>query len=244
MRKMLFVFGILLLFLSCKNTQCSSSAELLVVKSTSNDGEKSQAMVEFLTPFRTKLSEKMDVRLATSAQIMTADRPESLLSNLICDVLLKKANKYLKTDFSIYNIGGLRNALPQGDVYLRTIYEILSFDNQLVILSLLGEDVDKLCQSIARVGGEGVAGISFYIENGIAKDIRIQNIPLDKSRIYHIATNDYLSLGNDKMEPLANHTDIVYLNLKVRDIFVDYIVDLESRGEVVSSKLDGRIYKK
>ena len=244
MRKMLFVFGILLLFFSCRNTECSSKVELLEVKSTSQDGEASQEMIDFLTSFRTKLSEKMDVRLATSAQTMYSDRPESLLSNLICDVLLKKANQSQQIDFAIYNIGGLRSSLPRGDIYLRTIYEILPFDNQLVFLSLRGEDVEQLCQCIAKVGGEGVAGISFCIENGIAKDIKVQDIPLDKNRMYCVATNDYLSFGNDKMESLARHINIVYSTLKVRDVFIDYITDLESRGEVISSKLDGRIYKK
>lgn len=244
MRRILLVFGILFLFFSCKNVQVRSTVELIKVRPLSSEGTKTLEMVNFLTPFRERLSQQMDKRLAFSAQTMSVGRPESLLSNLICDVLLKEANSFLKTDFAVYNLGGLRKSLPQGNITLRTIYEILPFDNQLVIVELSGNDVEELCQSIAKVGGEGVAGITFCIENGMAKEIRIQGKPLNKNRMYHIATNDYLSFGNDKMEPLSRHIHIIHSNLQVRNVFINYITDLEQRGEKITSKLDGRIYEK
>ena len=67
---------------------------------------------------------------------------------------------------------------------------------------------------------------------------------MDIHKVYSVATNDYLSFGNDKMEPLANYSNIVYSNLQIRDIFIRYVVDLNSRGEYIVSKLDRRIYEK
>lgn len=244
MRKILLAFSVLFLFFSCKNTQVGSTVELIKVQPLTSESVKTAEMVNFLAPFQDRLSQQMDKRLAFSAQTMSVGRPESLLSNLVCDVLLHEANSFLKTDFAVYNVGGLRKSLPQGNVTLRTIYEILPFDNQLVILKLSGGDVEDLCQSIAKVGGEGVAGITFCIEDGTAKDIRIQGRSLDKNRMYNIATNDYLSFGNDKMEPLSRHIHITHLNLQVRSVFINYITDLEQRGEKITSKLDGRIYEK
>lgn len=244
MRKILLAFSVLFLFFSCKNTQVGSTVELIKVQPLTSESVKTAEMVNFLAPFQDRLSQQMDKRLAFSAQTMSVGRPESLLSNLVCDVLLHEANSFLKTDFAVYNVGGLRKSLPQGNVTLRTIYEILPFDNQLVILKLSGGDVEDLCQSIAKVGGEGVAGITFCIEDGTAKDIRIQGRSLDKNRMYNIATNDYLSFGNDKMEPLSRHIHITHLNLQVRSVLINYITDLEQRGEKITSKLDGRIYEK
>lgn len=244
MRKILLAFSVLFLFFSCKNTQVGSTVELIKVQPLTSESVKTAEMVNFLAPFQDRLSQQMDKRLAFSAQTMSVGRPESLLSNLVCDVLLHEANSFLKTDFAVYNVGGLRKSLPQGNVTLRTIYEILPFDNQLVILKLSGGDVEDLCQSIAKVGGEGVAGITFCIEDRTAKDIRIQGRSLDKNRMYNIATNDYLSFGNDKMEPLSRHIHITHLNLQVRSVFINYITDLEQRGEKITSKLDGRIYEK
>lgn len=244
MKKISFFFSVLFLLFSCRNAELSTNVELIRIKPLLENGTKVTEMIDYLSPFQEKLSEQMEKRLGFSVTMMSVGRPESLLSNLICEVLLQEANSFRETDFAVYNMGGIRKFLPQGEISLRTIYEILPFDNQLVIVQLLGYDVEALCHSIAKVGGEGVAGISFCIENGVAKDIKIQGVPLDIQKVYSVATNDYLSFGNDKMEPLANYSNIVYSNLQIRDIFIRYVVDLNSRGEYIVSKLDRRIYEK
>jgi len=55
-----------------------------------------------------------------------------------------------------------------------------------------------------------------------------------------LATNDYLSFGNDKMVPLVNNLKIYDTGLQLRDLILESISECSS----VASVLDGRIYEK
>ena len=190
--------------------------------------------------YKSALDEKMNVPVGVCVATMDVGRPESLLSNFVCDAMLKKANEFMPTDFALTNVGGLRKSISQGEVTLRTVYEVMPFDNRLVLLDLSGHDVLALCDAIALVGGEGVSGITFGIENGKAVGAKIAGKAIDANRIYRLATNDYLSFGNDKMEPLVNSLSVYDTGLQLRDLILESIAELSP----VESVLDGRIYEK
>jgi len=64
---------------------------------------------------------------------------------------------------------------------------------------------------------------------------------LDAEKLYTITTNDYLAGGNDKMVQLAEYEKRVNTGIKVRDMLLDYIKGETSKGNMIQSKLDGRI---
>ena len=68
----------------------------------------------------------------------TDSGPESLLSNLIADVLREAAVEVLgkPADMGLINIGGIRNSLTEGDITTENIYEILPFENSLCVLTM------------------------------------------------------------------------------------------------------------
>jgi len=66
---------------------------------------------------------------------------------------------------------------------------------------------------------------------------------LDTKKLYSIATNDYLAGGNDKMVQLAMYEKRVNTGIKIRDILLDYIKGETKKGNMIQSKLDGRITK-
>ena len=70
-----------------------------------------------------------------SAKVMIAERPESPLSNLLSDILVWAGNKYgERPDFGIYNIGGMRASLPQGEVTFGHILEVAPFENGDIVI--------------------------------------------------------------------------------------------------------------
>jgi hypothetical protein len=59
--------------------------------------------------------------------------------------------------------------------------------------------------------------------------------------VYKVVSTDYLSWGNDQLEPLANFINSTPLNMMMRDAMFDYVTCATIKGEKISAKLDNRI---
>ncbi|MDD4970317.1 MAG: 5'-nucleotidase C-terminal domain-containing protein [Paludibacter sp.] len=197
----------------------------------------------YLQPLKERVGAKMNVVIGQAAETMKGHGPESLLSNFSADVYKRTATVFLgeKVDIGIVNLGGLRTVVPAGNITVGKVFELMPFENELVILWLKGDKLDELLQYFASMGGEGVSGLRMVIDHGKATNITIDGKPLDKDKLYTIATNDYLAGGNDKMIQLAQHVKRVNTGIKVRDMLLDYIKNETRKGNKIQSKLDGRI---
>jgi 2',3'-cyclic-nucleotide 2'-phosphodiesterase (5'-nucleotidase family) len=174
---------------------------------------------------------------------MRSHAPESLLSNFCTDVYRQSASDFTdeKVDLAIVNLGGLRTTIPSGNITVWKIFELMPFENELVIIWLKGDKLLELLQFFAKVGGEGVSGLRMEIRNGKATNIYIENQPIDISKTYVIATNDYLAGGNDKMFQLAMYEKRLNTGIKIRNMLLNYIKMETKNGNKIQSSLDGRI---
>ena len=204
-----------------------------------------EAAVALVQSYKAKVDSVMSPVIGRSQMEMDVDRPESLLSNFVADVLLRAGSNYAgrPMDFAVINVGGLRTSLPEGDVTYGDVYEILPFQNTLCILEMKGEDVLALFRQMAAVGGEGLSGARLVISGGmLLEEARIGGKPVEPERVYQVATIDYLAEGNDGMAAFKEATRRVCPEgATIRQIVVDYIKECASRGEALASKLDGRI---
>ncbi|MDR1584593.1 MAG: 5'-nucleotidase C-terminal domain-containing protein [Prevotellaceae bacterium] len=198
----------------------------------------------FILPYKQQIDSELNTVIGRSATAMAVARPESLLSNFSADMLREAASEKLDTiiDIAIVNVGGLRTQLPKGDITKRHIFELMPFENELVVLWLRGEKLSELLDIIASVGGEGISGIKMGIKNNNAVNVLINGQPLEPDKLYAIATNDFLAGGNDKLTPLAEYERRVDSGLKLRNVYIDYIVSKTQKGGEIQSKLDKRIY--
>ena len=198
----------------------------------------------FLLPFKQKIDAEMNVVIGQVAVDMTGHAPESLLSNFTADVYLQAATTFLgeNVDIAIVNLGGLRSQVPAGNITVRKVFELMPFENELVVLWLNGDKLLELLQYFAGMGGEGVSGLSMGIENKKAVDITIGGKPLDTEKVYTIATNDYLAGGNDNMTQLAEYVKRLNTGLKIRSMLLEYIKEETRKGNKIQSQLDGRIH--
>jgi 2',3'-cyclic-nucleotide 2'-phosphodiesterase (5'-nucleotidase family) len=180
---------------------------------------------------------------------LVADRPESPLSNFISDMLLKFGQQYAKeklnnvlVDFSLANNGGLRTSIPAGEIMVRNIYELLPFENELVLLNLSGVQIAALADHIVSRGGEGVGGITFGMKGQKAVNILIQGKPLIPNATYWMITNDYVANGGDGMKILKEASGRIETGEKIRDVVLDGLKQMKANNQHVSAKTDGRIY--
>ena len=218
-----------------------SSVKIPIDSTTDKIADKNY--IAYLEPLKQQLGAKMNVIIGQVAETMRGHAPESLLSNWNADVYLQAGSSFLglPVDISVVNLGGLRTVIPAGNITVGKIFELMPFENELVILWLKGDKLAQLIQFFAKVGGEGVSGIKMEINNGKAINVTVNGQAIDAEKIYTIATSDYLAGGNDKMVQLAQYEKRVNTNIKLRDILLDYVKKETAKGNKIQSKLDGRI---
>jgi 2',3'-cyclic-nucleotide 2'-phosphodiesterase (5'-nucleotidase family) len=197
----------------------------------------------YLQPIKQKIDAQMNVVIGQAAETMKGHGPESLLSNFSADVYRQAASEFLgeKVDISVVNLGGLRTVVTAGNITIGKVFELMPFENELVVVWLKGEKLNDLLQYFASMGGEGVSGLRMEIDHGKAVNVTIDGKSINQDKLYSIATNDYLAGGNDNMIQLAQNEKRLNTGIKVRNMLLDYIKKETQKGNKIQSKLDGRI---
>ena len=246
-KNLLFILVLIICCASCQKKKwivVQHSSTKIAIDSTT-EASADENYKAFLQPYKEQIAEKMNVVIGQTAQTLSVSRPESLLSNFGANVTRKAAADYLgeDVDIGIMNMGGLRTEIQKGDITAGKIFELMPFENELVILWLRGNKVVELCDAIASVNGEGISGIRMGMKDGKAVSPTIGGGTLDPEKMYIIATSDYLAEGNDRLVPLAEYEKQEKTGIKIRDMFIDYIKNETEKGNQIKSQLDGRIYE-
>lgn len=238
---------------SCQSTHEVAKVDYQIAKVEGNmididskwDAHPDADAVAILEPYKKKVDNTMYEVIGTCEQMMDKGNPESLLSNLVADVLRQAAVKVQKkpADMGLVNMGGLRNILPAGNITVGTIYEILPFENSLCVMTLKGIQLKELLKSIASLNGEGVSGIRMEItKDGKLLNATVDGQPIDDNKLYTVATIDYLADGNGRMEAFlqAEHRECPD-GATLRELFIEYVRQQTAAGKKITSSLDGRI---
>ena len=235
-----------LLFASCHSSYKVTRVEggRIPVDSTWDAEPDAEAMA-LLAPYKKQIDSVMCRVVGTAEMSMDRFRPESLLSNLIADVLREAAAEVQGTpaDMGLINIGGIRNSLTEGAVTIENVFEILPFENSLCLLTMKGSDMKQLFENIAVRGGEGVSGIQMEItKSGKLLRALIGGKPVDDERTYTVATVDYLADGNDGMTALMQAGKRVCpKGATLRGLFAKYVERHTAAGKKITSRMEGRV---
>lgn len=242
-----FLFLLLISQIACKSGYQLSAEKKPQYKISANDTLPPDASIAaFIEPYKLKLDSSMNIVLCSSETAMEKGQPESLLGNFVSDLCMQQVQpfateKKLNVDFCFFNNGGLRNSLPKGAITMRNIYELMPFDNELVILNLDGKTIEQLLKRINEKGGVPVSGIRMLLSNTDVTKSTIQGKPFDINRDYHVLTSDYLAGGGDQYEFLKKHKAYYQTGLLMRDAIIHYCNEAGKAGINISSQLDKRI---
>ena len=239
--KITLLFSVVLYATACKTYYPISYQSSLekVTQSVQSD----TSIKAYYLPFKDSLDKIMKIPIAELKEDIVKKMPESTLGNLMADILKIKTQAYLNTpiDFSVLNYGGIRmGSLTKGTLNIEHAYLLMPFDNYLVAQNLTGQQVQFFCDSIATVGGWPVSGISLQIKDKKAIQILINDVPLEASKTYNMATNDYLANGGDGMTILKSIPQIQTGKL-YRDAIIEYFKEQTKAGKFISSSLENRI---
>jgi 2',3'-cyclic-nucleotide 2'-phosphodiesterase (5'-nucleotidase family) len=209
------------------------------------DAIKDKQLETTLRPFAEKAVAVSDEVIGYADEDLTPGHPESLLGNFFADVMLAYGRKHStgNVDLAVTNPGGLRKPIHKGNIKTGNIYELMPFENALVILDLTGDHVQALADSIAAHDGGPVAGIRFGIKNGKAVGVTVQGQSLDPSRVYRVVANDYIAKGNDFYYELTRATATETFTESLRTVILDWVKQQTAKGQKIHSVIDGRVYE-
>ena len=192
---------------------------------------------DYIAPYRAHIDADLNAVLAYAPEnIDKKGMWQSKIGNLQADITLAGASKIFNlrekknVDICLLNNGGIRAIINKGNVTTRTAFELMPFENSLVVASLKGEQILEMVNYIiAEKKPHPLAGLTFIIDkNNVAKNILVQNQPLDLQKIYYVATNDYLYNGGDSMNFFQKSSKMYDLDYKLRNVWIDYFKEIDT----------------
>jgi 2',3'-cyclic-nucleotide 2'-phosphodiesterase (5'-nucleotidase family) len=192
----------------------------------------------YIKPYRERINKDLDSVLAYCPETLdkSSGKWQTTIGNLMADVSLMRGNLVFQSrekkniDICLFNSGGIRSVLPKGNVTARNAFEIMPFENSMVVIALKGEQIFELVDFyLADKKAHPLAGITFLIDKkNQPRNILVQGKPLEKETIYYVGTNDYLSDGGDNMTFFKKGIQKYDLDYKLRNILIDYFKEVDT----------------
>lgn len=227
MRESIFLY---LLFFSCILSCSPGHFSPVQVKSYpynvegARHGEQT-AMKAFLKPYSDSISGTMNTVIGNLSVRLTKSWPENSLGYLMTDAFLESAREKFGQDVHVafMNTGGIRlSSLEPGPVTIGKIYELMPFDNQMVLLTVSGTQLQQFMDHMAGRGGWPVSGATYAVQQQKAIQVQIQGEPIAPDRNYNILVNDYIASGGDESNVLKGLPPR-HKGYLLRDALIDYI---------------------
>jgi 2',3'-cyclic-nucleotide 2'-phosphodiesterase (5'-nucleotidase family) len=224
-----YIYIVVLLLSSCSAsyTLQSYDNESIEVRSAIDS-----AILVIITPYQDGIEDQMSEILTYTKNDLEKGRPQSTIGNFVTDLCLN----YAEAHICVMNSGGLRTTISKGEITRGKLYELMPFENELVVLELNKDNYIGLLNYIGRRGGEPFSGINITID----KDGKILSnswpVNFENGEKVRVLTSDYLANGGDEMG-FFQGKEQYKVGIKLRDAIIDYC----SKTDTIDVQFDNRI---
>jgi 5'-nucleotidase/UDP-sugar diphosphatase len=190
---------------------------------------ENKEMLALLTPFQEFGQEKLLVKVGSTDAKLEGDRAivrsqPTTLGTLIARAMMEKT----RADFAMVNAGGVRDSLPAGELNYKDILKVHPFGNTIVTVDLTGAEVLNYLAAAAKMSpGSGAfpqfAGIELTISKGAIAEAKIRSAPIDRTKTYRLAVNNFVAAGGDGYPRLNTHPSYVDTGFVDADVLRSYI---------------------
>lgn len=175
--------------------------------------------------------------------MLTRAGDQSTLGNFVCDAMKHKADSFFSAypcHLVIANRGGLRADLPAGNVSVNSIFELMPFDNELVLLAVKGNKLKNFAPLFEQKKHAFYGG-TITLNDGKVSRFLIAGKPIDTLATYYVLTNDFVANGGDSFSFLLDPVQRQNSGLKVRDAIIAYCRYLSRKKQPITPYTDERI---
>ena len=204
---------------------------------------------DFITPYHNRVEQVLDSTIAYAPFTIskTDGKFNTTAGNLMADIVMSETNTIFQKrtgnsiDFVLLNHGGIRSIISKGNVTARTAYEVMPFENSVVVVELKAESLLKMVDYLIKAKrAHPVAGIQLILnKDNTVNTFTIGGKPIDMNRNYFVATSDYLVTGGDNMDFFKDAVSKTETDYKIRNAMIDFF----SKVDTLSPKVDLRYYQ-
>jgi len=221
---------------------CSKKYQITKIEGTnigvSTDYSLSSSIETFVKPYREHIEKDLDSILAYNPETLDKSKGQwqTNIGNFMADVCFERASFVFekrhqqKIDVCLLNHGGIRSILPKGNVTTRTAFEVMPFENNLMVIALKGDQIREMAEYLLKEKKpHPLSGIKIYFNSELKiKAIVVGTSPLDLSKTYYVATSDYLSNGGDNMIFFQKNEGTFDLDYKIRNVLIDHFKEVDT----------------
>ena len=220
---------IALLLVACNPTYTlhSYNDEVIGVKA-----KVDSTILTIISPYQNCIEDQMNEVLTYAKHDLIKGKPQSTIGNFVTDLCLFYADAHI----CVMNNGGLRTTISKGEITRGKLYELMPFENELVVLKLNKDEYIGLLNYIGSRGGEPFSGTTITINKDGQVLSNTWPVNFEDGELVRVLTSDYLANGGDKMWFFKGKEQIK-VGIKLRDAIIDYC----SRRDSISSQIDSRI---
>jgi len=249
MRVYLWILGLILAFTSCKRSpvylQRIEGKQIAISEKITKDS----TVISLVAPYKEQLEDDMNQVLAYAPTDLTRSRDmvETNMGNFMADLCYKRGNQIFneKTgetiDFVLLNIGGIRANISKGDVTTKNAFEVMPFENSMVVVELSYEKINELLDYLAKSGNPHPTSKhwQFVFADEQVVSVTRKGGPISKDETYYVLTSDYLQNGGDRMYFFRDPISLVDLDYKIRTAIIDELIEIDT----ITAKVDGRVIR-
>lgn len=239
---------LLLLIFSCASSKISKIEGKRI--DIDDSLKPNQAIEDYIKPYRLHVNKDMDSVLSYAPETYSKSDGElnTAIGNLMADAVYSEGNLVFNKrtgkniDFVLLNHGGIRSIISKGNVTTRTAFEIMPFENSVVVAAIKGEQVNEMMEYLSKA--KRAHPLSYQMQLTLDKNENVSSAtvhgePIDVNRIYYVATNDYLYNGGDGMTFFHPNEGLYVLDYKIRNVLIDNF----KKKDTLNPKRDQRFIK-
>lgn len=214
-------------------TSCKTPLNVVKVQPEKNlsvaaDLPEDKHFIKIIAPYKAELEGKMNKKISYTAVDLNKQGDNSNLGNLLADYTFEGATEWAKkngipggVDCAVINVGGIRSTIGKGDILTKSIYEVMPFENEVLIVKMKGSDLRGLFDYyLTTQKNNPVSHLYIETDNGVTVKELVNGKIVDPAKDYYIATSDYLAMGGDNMSFFAKGK-LISTGIKLRDLFLE-----------------------
>ncbi|WFO16311.1 5'-nucleotidase C-terminal domain-containing protein [Cellulophaga baltica 4] len=200
----------------------------------------------FVAPYRNRINEILDSTIAYAPKDITKNDGilNTTAGNLMADAVLELAGPIFKSrtgsslDFVLLNHGGIRSIISAGNVSARTAYEIMPFENTIVVVGLKGDAILEMVDYLIKAKRpHPLAGIQIILnKDDTINTIKIQGEDFDENKTYYVGTSNYLVNGGDRMDFFKKKLTFTETDYLIRNIMIDYFTKKDTIAPITDDR--------
>lgn len=252
-----FIFFLTMILLGCgpKLTYINSKA-----LENNQQIHQDSSIVTWLQPLTDSLNSEMNQIIGYTPfniqpirarnRITEHQQHKANLARLVTDYTLQFSQEFAsknnlpKPELVVLNHNGLRNGIDSGNISKGTIFEVMPFDNEVLLLVLSGSQMTELFNYIATIGGSPISGAELHLDSTIFTKAVINGNTFDSRRSYCIATVDFMYEGGDGFTMLKTPKRVFQTGKLLRDIILEGIEMEYKQSGTIENRNSPRIFHK